>query len=77
MDKEDGNSDQFLSKANEYLEKSLEIDKKDSNTIYKLSIVKMYLGDCKQALGLLKKAKKMKNPNVTESYEMELNQKCK
>jgi hypothetical protein len=26
---------------------------------------------------LLKKAKKMNNPNVTESYEKELNQKCK
>ena len=71
------NSTEFLTKANEYLEKSLEFDKKDSNTIYKLSIVKMYIGDCKKAKELLKKAKKMNNPNVTESYEKELNEKCK
>jgi len=71
-----GNSNEFLTKANEYLEKSFEFDKKDSNTIYKLSIVKMYLGDCKQAKELLKKAKKMDNLNITESYEKELNEKC-
>ncbi len=72
-----GNSTEFLEKSQEYLEKSLEYDKKDSNTIYKLSIVKMYIGDCKEAKELLKKAKKMNNPNVTESYEKELNEKCK
>ncbi len=76
LDNKEENPNKFLIKANEYLEKSLEIDKKDSNTIYKLSIVKMYLGDCKQAKELLKKAKKMNNPNVTKSYENELNQKC-
>jgi Tfp pilus assembly protein PilF len=77
LENEKENSTEFLTKANEYLEKSLEFDKKDSNTIYKLSIVKMYIGDCKEAKELLKKAKKMNNPNVTESYEKELNQKCK
>jgi len=71
------NSTGFLVKANEYLEKSLELDKKDSNTIYKLSIVKMYIGDCKKAKELFKKAMKMKNPNITNSYEKELNEKCK
>ncbi|WP_191859471.1 tetratricopeptide repeat protein [Hanstruepera ponticola] len=70
------NSNEFLVKANEYLEKSLDFDKKDSNTIYKLSIVKMYIGDCNEAKKLLDKAKKMNNPNVTESYEIELNEKC-
>jgi Tfp pilus assembly protein PilF len=77
LENEKGNSVEFLAKANEYLEKSLEFDKKDSNTIYKLSIVKMYIGKCKEAKELLKKAKKMNNPNVTESYEKELNEKCK
>jgi len=37
----------------------------------------MYIGKCKEAKELLKKAKKMNNPNVTESYEKELNEKCK
>lgn len=73
----EGNTAEFLTKADEYLEKSLEFDKEDSNTIYKLSIVKMYMGDCKEARELLKEAKKMNNPNVTESYERELNEKCK
>ena len=69
-------SNEFLERANSYLEKSYEINKKDSNTIYKLSIIKMYLGECKEAISLLKKAKKMKNPNVTELFETELKQKC-
>lgn len=71
------NSTEFLTKAEEYLEKSLEFDNKDSNTIYKLSIVKMYIGNCNKAKELLKKAKKMSNPNITESYEKELYKKCK
>ncbi len=71
------NATEFLEKANEFLGKSMKINKKDSNTIYKLSIVKMYMGDCKEARELLEKAKKMNNPNVTESYEKELNDKCK
>ncbi|WP_423998192.1 tetratricopeptide repeat protein [Maribacter sp. IgM3_T14_3] len=70
------NANQPLITANEFLEKSLKYDGSDSNTIYKLSIIKMYLGDCKKAKGLLKKAKKMNNPNVTEAYENELSEKC-
>lgn len=77
LDNNEENPNQFLIKANEFLERSFEINQKDSNTIYKLSIVKMYLGECKEAKGLLKKAKKMNNPNVTESFEKELNEKCK
>lgn len=68
---------ELIKKANDFLSRSFKINKKDSNTIYKLSIVKMYLGECKEAQSLLKKAKKMKNPNVTESYERELKQKCR
>jgi len=70
------NSEKSLEKANQYLSRSYEINKKDSNTIYKLSIIKMYLSKCKESKALLKKAIKMKNPNVTESYQKELKQKC-
>lgn len=70
------NSTDLIEKANDYLTRSYEINQKDSNTIYKLSIVKMYLGECKEAKSLLKKAKKIGNPNITESYEKELKQKC-
>ena len=76
IEKDSNNSAEFLKMANAYLSRSFEINEKDSNTIYKLSIIKMYLGECKEAKSLLKKAKKMGNPNVTESYESELKQKC-
>ena len=69
-------SNEFLNMANDYLTRSYKINKKDSNTIYKLSIVKMYLGECKEAKSFFKKAKKMDNPNITESYGRELKQNC-
>jgi len=65
-----------LNTADQYLEKSFALDKKNSNTVYKLSIVKMYLGNCKQAKALLKRAQKMDNPNITEAYMTELQDKC-
>ncbi len=76
MEKGAKDSNKHLEMASEYLGRSYEINKKDSNTVYKLSIVKMYLGECKEARSLLKKAKNMGNRNVTASYESELNQKC-
>ena len=76
---EDNTTDslEFLKLADGYLSRAYDINEDDSNTIYKLSIIKLYLGECKEAKSLLKKAKKMNNPNVTESYEAELNEKCK
>lgn len=69
--------EKLLEPALNYLEKSYEIDDKNSNTIYKLSIVNMYLNKCKEANRYFKEAKKMKNPNITEAFELELNEKCK
>ncbi|WP_299336351.1 tetratricopeptide repeat protein [uncultured Psychroserpens sp.] len=69
-------SNKLLELANDYLLRSYQINKEDSNTMYKLSIVKMYLGDCKAAKAFLKQAQKMKNPNITEAFISELNQKC-
>lgn len=66
-----------LTRADEYLKKSLKIDDKNSNTIYKLSIVNMYSGNCDEANKYLKSAKKLKNPNVTEAFENELKEACK
>lgn len=77
IEEKPSNSTLYLNKANTYLRKSYEIDQKNSNTIYKLSIIKMYLGKCKEAKSLLKKAEKLKNPNITESYKKELQQKCR
>ncbi len=62
--------------ASNYLDRSLAIDDQNSNTIYKLSIVNMYLGDCEKANSFLARAKAMKNSNVTESYVQELKGKC-
>lgn len=63
---------EFLTKADGFLQKSLKVNDKNSNTIYKLSIVNMYLGNCDEANRYLKSAKKLKNPNVTEAFENEL-----
>lgn len=65
-----------LEKSINYLEKSNSIDPKDSNTVYKLSVINMYLGNCDSANKYLDKAISMKNPNVTEEYKTELKQKC-
>ncbi|MFA5620489.1 MAG: tetratricopeptide repeat protein [Weeksellaceae bacterium] len=65
-----------LNKAKIYLEQSLKADSKNSDTMYKLSIVSMNLGDCKNARNYLKSAKKQNNPNITEAFEVELSQKC-
>jgi tetratricopeptide (TPR) repeat protein len=65
-----------LKNSVKYLEKSYSIDERNSDTIYKLSIINMYLGNCKKANKYLDKADKMKNPNITEEFKAELKQKC-
>jgi tetratricopeptide (TPR) repeat protein len=65
-----------LDNSVKYLEKSYSIDEKNSDTIYKLSIINMYLGNCKKANKYLEKADKMKNPNITEEFKAKLKQKC-
>jgi len=67
---------EILNNSIKYLKKSYSLDQKDSNTIYKLSIVNMYLGNCAKANKYLKTAVKMNNPNVTEEFKTELKQKC-
>ena len=62
--------------AKKYLDKSYKLDQKNSNTIYKLAVINMYLDNCKEAWKYLKSAKKMKNPNVTVAFENELKTKC-
>ncbi len=70
------NNLETLDLAQTFLNKSYVIDKQNSNTIYKLSIVNMYLGNCEKAKSYLKDAKKLKNPNVTDSFEEELSKIC-
>lgn len=65
-----------LELAEKYLNKSFKIDQDDSNTVYKLSIVNMYLENCDKAWKYLKLAKKMKNPNITAAFENELKTQC-
>lgn len=66
-----------LVRALEYLDKANDANKQNSNTQYKLSIVHIYLGDCKQAWRYYKKAKKDNNPNIKEAFEKELGETCK
>lgn len=65
-----------LNTAKNYLKKSLTANSKNSDTLYKLSIVSLYLNECKDAKNYLKSAKKLNNPNITQAFENELNQIC-
>ncbi|MCT2561067.1 tetratricopeptide repeat protein [Chryseobacterium herbae] len=62
--------------AENYFNRSLKINNKNSNTIYKLSIVSMYLKKCEQAQKYFKMAQEMGNPNITERFENELKKTC-
>lgn len=62
--------------AEDYLNKSYKIDRDNSNTIYKLAVVNMYLENCKNAWKYLELAQEMENPNLTAAFENELKTKC-
>ena len=77
VEKNEKKPERHLETATKYLNKALAVDPKDSNALYKLSIVHLYAGDCKKAKQYLDKAKALENPNITPAYEAELNARCK
>ena len=77
LEKNENKPERHLTTAAEYLNKALAVEPRDSNALYKLSIVHLYLGDCKKANQFLDKAKALENPNITPAYEAELNARCK
>ena len=62
--------------ASNYLDRSLSADGQNSSTVYRLSVVNMYLGNCGRATSLLERAKAMRNKDVTQAYIQELKDKC-
>lgn len=70
-------AEERLGKALEYLEESRNIDKKDPDTLFKLSIVSLYLDDCRNARKYLKQAKKNDHPAIPEDYEEQVRTSCR
>ncbi len=70
-------------KANEFLDKSIEllseayaVDPDNANSSYKLSICYMYQNNCEKATEYLSLSEEIGNPNITESFKLELEEKC-
>ncbi len=71
------------SKASEKLDKAIEklsdaysINPNNSNASYKLSICYLYKDSCEKAKEYLELSEKIGNPNITDSYKAELEEKC-
>lgn len=69
-------NEKLFKAAENYLNRALKINDKNSNTIYKLSIVNMYMKKCDQAQKYFNMAKEMGNPNITERFENDLKKSC-
>lgn len=65
-----------LDKAIEKISKAYSINPSDPNSSYKLSICYLYKDDCEKAKEYLQISEKIGNPNITESYKTELEEKC-
>ena len=65
-----------LDKAIEKLAEAYSINPDDPNSSYKLSICYLYKDECEKAKEYLQVSEKIGNPNITESYKSELQEKC-
>lgn len=66
-----------LESAITYLEKSFNIDNKDQNTTYKLSICYWLKGDCEKAWKFYDNCKELGGQPITEEYTSDLKKKCR
>lgn len=73
----DKESKQYLNNAIYQLTKSYEIDQKDQNTLYKLSICHLMNNDCKNARKFYELCKVEGGNPITEEFTKELNKYCK
>lgn len=69
-------ANECLDKAIEKLSKAYSINPQNANSSYKLSICHLYKNDCSKANEYLKISEKLGNPNITDSYKSELEEKC-
>lgn len=66
-----------LDTAISYLNKSLQLNKTDQNTLYKLSICHWLKGECKNAFKYYDECKALGGQPIDEGYTTDLNKKCK
>lgn len=71
------NKAENLDKAINLFKKSLAIDDKNQNTLFKLSACYFYKNDCKNALAYYNKCMKFGGKPVTEEYTKAISQMCK
>lgn len=65
-----------LDHALEYFLESEKIDRSNSDTMFKLSIVYLYKDNCKLAIKYFREAKKLEHPNIPPRYEQQLKASC-
>lgn len=68
---------ELLDTALALLLKSYHLDPKDQNTVYKMSTVYYYLGDCLNATKFFKECKRLGGRPITKQYTSDLKKKCK
>ncbi|MBL6447713.1 hypothetical protein JMN32_15450 [Fulvivirga sp. 29W222] len=67
----------YLDSAVTYMRKSYNLDPKDQNTLFKLSISYWLKGDCDNAWNYYDKCATLGGRPITEAYTKDLNKKCK
>jgi len=67
----------YLDSALNYLKKSYQVDSKDRNTSFKLSVVYNFKNDCSNAWKFYDECKALGGQPITEEYTKELLKKCK
>lgn len=70
------NANEYLDKAIDKLTMSYTIDKKDSNTLYKLSVCHLMNSDCEDAIKFYNLCKEEGGKPIDERYTQELNRIC-
>jgi tetratricopeptide (TPR) repeat protein len=66
-----------LEKALQYLLKSYKLEKKNVDTLFKLSVVYLIKDDCKNAQKYYKECKAFGGAPISDDFTKELNEKCK
>ncbi len=71
------NASPNLDSAISYISKSYQIDSKDQNTLFKLSICYYQKKDCKNSLRYYDECKSLGGQPITDDFTKALNEQCK
>ncbi|HKR03035.1 MAG TPA: hypothetical protein VJY62_00260 [Bacteroidia bacterium] len=66
-----------LASAVSYLEKSYQLDSKNSSTVYKLIMGSLYSGDCEKAKKYFAECEKLEKNPVREEFRTQFKEQCK